>query len=136
MKNTSRNLKLYSMKIVNKKPWWWILTGAPWTEECVTTLGSTIYCMKENLEEETIVHEMVHIQQCNGSYLKSIWFAFRDIFDREHYFQAELEAYKAQMKFLISLHPDLEHQIKQHIIKKMSHEIYGFDKEKVLQSFK
>lgn len=122
------------MKIVNKKPWWWFLTSQAWDEKYVMTLGSTIYSAKLEIEEETIVHEMVHIKQCKGSLLKSIWFVFKDSFDKENLFKAELEAYKEQMNFLIRKYPEEKDRIRQHIINKMCDPIYGFDKQKVCES--
>lgn len=127
------NFSMRNYQIVNKRPWWWRMTGLTWDEKYAHAIGNKIYSAKADLEEETIVHESIHIRQQKGSILITIWYAIRDMWDKEHWFQAELEAYQEQMDFLLKKYPNHKEQIKQHIINKMCDPIYGFDKQRICE---
>ena len=88
-----------SEKIVNKKPFWWFITGKSWGEVAMTW-GNIIYCPLDKLTDDILVHERVHIRQNKGKWYISLWFLIRSTFDDRFYQRIEWEAKREQMQYL------------------------------------
>lgn len=79
------------MKIVYKKPWWWVITGREWGEVAMTW-GDTIYCTKERLTPRILRHEACHVRQHRGSRAIAFYHLIRSIFSEKYYNKMEQEA--------------------------------------------
>ena len=86
------------MKLITSKPWWWFITGKEWGSVAMTW-GDTVYCAEDKVREDILVHERVHIKQCNGKWYISLWFLIRSMVDDKFYRRLEHEAYMAQMEY-------------------------------------
>ncbi len=87
------------MKLITSKPWWWFITGKLWGDVAMTW-GDKVYCAKDKVREDILVHERVHIKQCRGKWYISLWFLIRCSVDSKFYNKLEDEAYKAQRIYL------------------------------------
>ena len=87
------------MKLITSKPWWWAITGKEWGSVAMT-FGSNVYCAKDKVREDILVHERVHIRQNKGKWYISLWFLIRCMVDDKFYQSLEQEAYNAQYKYL------------------------------------
>lgn len=86
-------------KIINKKPFWWFITGRKWGSVAMTW-GNNIYCPRDKLTDDILIHEKVHIRQNKGKWYISLWFLIRSTFDDKFYQKLEWEAKKEQMNYL------------------------------------
>lgn len=87
------------MKLITSKPWWWFITGKEWGSVAMTW-GNRVYCAKDKVRKDILVHERVHIKQCKGKWYISLWFLLRCSVDNKFYKKLEDEAYMAQFKYL------------------------------------
>lgn len=90
---------LEKMRIINKKPWWWFITGKKWGTVAMTW-GNTVYGTREGLRPDIMAHEMEHIRQNKGKWYISLWFLIRCTFDEKFYKRLEYEATQAQLRYL------------------------------------
>ena len=71
--------------------------GIDWNKGIIITYGDTVYCSVE-LENHLIAHEEVHVRQQTEYGVEAWW--ERYLIDPEFRLDQELEAYRAQAKYL------------------------------------
>ncbi len=74
-------------------------------ETMFLTFGRNIYCALD-ITKDLLVHERVHIVQQKNSYLWAIWWWIRYIKSPKFRYEQELEAYRAQYRYLCKENKD------------------------------
>ena len=97
----------------------------PIRKETIITWGDTIYVEKGVIMKEDVrQHELVHIKQQKSSKWYGLWFMIRFITSKMFRTEVELEAFKAQYKYICDNGYDKKFHLRL-MANELSSELYG-----------
>lgn len=83
------------MKLITKKPFWWIITGRKWGDVAMTW-GNNVYIAEDKITARILRHEACHVRQHRGSWWVALYHFIRSTLSEDYYNKMEEEAKRCE----------------------------------------